>query len=87
MDKFTELPEGYQVHHTLPQKYESIIKGKGINIHDIDYLKGVDSKIHSKITTEWMKWDKSLGRTPTAQEVIDFSKQIDNKYNKYWFNK
>ena len=34
-----------------------------------------------------MKWDKSLGKIPTAQEIIDFSKQIDNKYNKYWFNK
>lgn len=63
------------------------MKSAGINIHEVDYLKGVDPKIHSKITTEWTKQDKSLGRTPTAQDVIDFAKVIDAKYNKYWFNK
>jgi len=31
------------------------MKSAGINIHEVDYLKGVDPKIHSKITTEWTK--------------------------------
>lgn len=63
------------------------MKKSGINEHELKYLRGVDSKIHSKITTEWTKWDKTLGRIPTAQDVINFSKQIHTKYNKYWFNK
>ena len=87
LEKYPNLPGDYQVHHTLPQKYESIFKEQGINIHDIVYLKGVDSKIHSKITTEWMRWEKSLEKNPTVQDVIEFAKKIDDKYNKFWFNK
>lgn len=63
------------------------MKDSGINIHEVKYLKGVDAETHKLITKEWMKWDKALGKTPTVQEVIDFAKQIDTKYNKYWFNK
>jgi hypothetical protein len=28
-----------------------------------------------------------LGRTPTAEEVINFAKQIDSKYGVNWYNK
>ncbi|WP_042230006.1 polymorphic toxin-type HINT domain-containing protein [Paenibacillus popilliae] len=84
LDKNPGLPKGWQVHHTLPQKYVGIMKSAGINIHEVKYLRGVDPKVHSKITNEWTKWDKSLGRTPTAQEIRNFAKQIDQKYNKYW---
>ena len=87
VEKFPDLPKGYQVHHTLPQKYVTIMKNVGSNIHEVEYLKGIDVETHKLITKEWMKWDKALGKTPTAQDVIDFTKQIDNKYNKYWFNK
>ena len=63
------------------------MKSTGINIHELQYLKGIDPNMHSKITTEWRKWEKALGRTPTADDVIDFVKKIDDKYGKYWFNK
>jgi len=87
LEKFPDLPSGWQVHHTLPQKYDDIMKSAGTNIHEVQYLKGIDPKIHSKITTEWGKWDKTLGRTPTADDVINFAKTINEKYGKYWFNK
>ncbi|GFN32160.1 hypothetical protein PCURB6_24200 [Paenibacillus curdlanolyticus] len=80
------MPSNYQVHHTLPQKYESIMKDAGINIHETQYLRGVDPSIHSKITTAWTKWEKSLGRTPTAREIQDFAKEIDKQYGQYWYN-
>lgn len=63
------------------------MKEVGINIHEVKYLRGVDPKIHSKITTEWARWEKRLGRTPTAKEIIDFAKQMDIKYRKYWYKK
>lgn len=76
-----------QVHHTLPQKYETIMKNAGINIHETQYLKGIDPKIHSKITNEWSKWDKKLGRTPTSQDIMDFADTIESKYRRYWYDK
>ncbi|WP_427338763.1 hypothetical protein [Caloranaerobacter sp. DY30410] len=63
------------------------MKKARINIHEVRYLRGVSTKIHLKITNEWRKWDKALGRTPTIQEIIDFARRIDRKYNRYWFNK
>ncbi|MED4905638.1 T7SS effector LXG polymorphic toxin [Parageobacillus thermoglucosidasius] len=87
LQEYPGLPEGWQVHHSLPQKYEKIMKEVGINIHEVKYLRGVDPKIHSKITTEWARWEKRLGRTPTAKEIIDFAKQMDIKYGKYWYKK
>ena len=79
------MPSNYQVHHTLPQKYDDIMKKAGINIHETQYLRGVDPAIHSKITTAWTKWEKSLGRTPTAQDVQNFAKEIDKQYGQYWY--
>ncbi|MBI9051971.1 MAG: hypothetical protein JEZ00_21325 [Anaerolineaceae bacterium] len=87
LEEFSNLPQGWQVHHTLPQKYEAIMDAAKINIHDVEYLKGIDPKIHPKITNEWAKWEKALGHTPSAEEVISFSNTIDAKYGKYWFNK
>ncbi|MFC4402901.1 PrsW family glutamic-type intramembrane protease [Gracilibacillus xinjiangensis] len=87
LEQFPDLPKRWQVHHTLPQKYETIMKNAGINIHEVQHLKGIDPKIHSKITNEWSKWDKKLGRTPTSQDIIDFANTIESKYGKYWHNK
>ena len=83
--KFPGLPKGWQVHHTLPQKFESVLSKAGINIHEVKYLKGIDPKMHTKITNEWTKWEKNLGRTPTAKEIQNFSETINEKYGQYWF--
>jgi hypothetical protein len=76
------MPSRYQVHHSLPQKFEAIMKRAGINIHELKYLRGVDPKIHSKITTEWGRWERRLGHKPTADEIIRFAQQIERKYGK-----
>lgn len=81
------MPKEYQVHHTLPQTYEEILKAKGINIHEAKYLEGIDPNIHKSITRDWLRWDNSLGRTPTAKEIFDFAKQIELKYGEFWYNK
>ncbi len=86
MEVYQNLPIGFQIHHTLPQKYESIMAKAGINIHELKYLKGVDAKIHSALTDEWQKWEKALERTPTAQDITNFSNKIISKYADKWFN-
>src|SRR6185436_8397465 len=76
------MPKKYQVHHSLPQKFEATMKRAGINIHEMKYLRGVDPKVHSKITTEWGRWERKLGHKPTADEIMKFALQIERKYGK-----
>ena len=47
------IREGFQVHHSIPQKYEKMFADLGINIHENQWLRGVSPAIHSKITSEW----------------------------------
>lgn len=54
-----------------------------INIHNMEYLKGIDSKIHLKITKEWTSWGRAIGHNPAAQEIIDFAEIVNEKYKKY----
>jgi hypothetical protein len=78
------MPSTHQVHHSLPQKFEAIMTKAGVNIHENKFLRGVDPKIHSKITTEWGRWERALGHKPKADEIIKFAKQMDTKYWKYF---
>jgi hypothetical protein len=43
-------------------------------------LRGVSPQLHSKITAEWGRFHKSMGNDPTAAQVADFAKQLDQKY-------
>jgi hypothetical protein len=79
------MPAGYEVHHALPQKYDSIMQQAGINIHENQFLRGVDATIHrTQITPAWTRWERSLGRTPTAQEITNFSYTIDEQFGQYF---
>jgi RHS repeat-associated protein len=75
-----DLPSGWQVHHSMPQKYEELMGAAGLNIHDVQFLRGVSPQVHSKITTEWGRFDKAAGGSPSAAQVADFAKQLDRKY-------
>ncbi|MFC0864196.1 polymorphic toxin-type HINT domain-containing protein, partial [Sphaerimonospora cavernae] len=79
------MPKNYQVHHSLPQKYEETMWEAGVNIHENQFLRGVDPGIHSKITTEWRRWERKLGHKPTASEIIRFARYIDHKYGQYFY--
>ena len=79
-DAHPNMPANYQVHHALPQKYAGIMERAGVNIHDPSLLRGVDPAIHSKITTAWGRWERGLGRTPTAHDITQFSCRIDEMY-------
>lgn len=79
-DAHPNLPSNYQVHHALPQEYAGTMQDVGVNIHAPSMLRGVDPAIHSKITTAWGRWERGLGRTPTADDITRFSYQIDEMY-------
>ncbi len=80
LEEVPNMPREYEVHHTLPQKYEELMARNGVNIHEIKYLRGGDIETHQKITQEWRIWEKRLGRALTAQEVLNFARRIENKY-------
>lgn len=75
-----DLPEGWHVHHSFPQTYEELMRTAGINIHDTQFLRGVSQPLHSKITTEWARFNRQMGGNPTAAQVADFAKHIDSTY-------
>ena len=37
-----DLPDGYQVHHALPQTYADLFSEEGVNVHETEMLRGVD---------------------------------------------
>jgi Pretoxin HINT domain len=79
------LPSKYDVHHSIPQKFEETMRRAGVNIHENAYLRGVPSEIHPRITADWIKWERNLGRTPTADEIIKFQRIIDIKYRSAFY--
>lgn len=76
-----DLPDGFQVHHSIPQKYQDLFDLAEVNIQETQFLRGVNTDIHSNITTEWLRFDKKNGGDPTAAQIADFAKYIDGKYN------
>lgn len=76
-----KIPDGFEVHHAYPQKYETTMQGAGLNIHNPMRLQGVDPQTHQAITRDWSVWDRGLGRAPTASEIMDFKNTIDAKYS------
>jgi hypothetical protein len=75
------IPDGYEVHHSLPQKYEATMSQAGVNIHNPFRLQGVDPQTHQAITRDWSRWDRELGRPPSAAEVMQFKQTIDARYS------
>jgi hypothetical protein len=75
-----DLPSGWAVHHSMPQKYEELMRSAGLNIHDVQFLRGVDPQLHARITTEWARFDRAAGGNPSAARVADFAKQIDERF-------
>lgn len=67
-----KLPDNYQAHHSLPQKYSKIMDNANINIHEPQYMRGLPKDVHQKVTNMWRNWDK-------AQKAIDAGKIIEQQ--------
>jgi len=74
-----DMPDEYQVHHSLPQQYSELFEDSDINIHDNEYLRGVDQATHQQITNAWRIWG-AANSSPTAGDVMDFASEIDEQF-------
>jgi hypothetical protein len=74
----------YQVHHSLPQKYQNVFEAVGLNIHENKYLRWVPEQVHYQITSERRKFDSSLWWAPSIGEITSFARQIDANYWKFF---
>ncbi|MFN7551245.1 MAG: RHS repeat-associated core domain-containing protein [Pseudomonadota bacterium] len=79
-----DLPSGWHVHHSLPQRYEELLRTAGINIHEVQFLRGVSPQVHSRITAEWARFHTRMGRDPTAAQIADFAKRIDDDFGHHF---
>jgi Pretoxin HINT domain len=74
-----EMPDEYQVHHSLPQQYSELFEDSDTNIHDNQFLRGVDQATHQQITNAWRVWG-AANSSPTAESVMDFAGDIDEQF-------
>ncbi len=89
------LPDGYEVHHRVPQAYRNQPGFSGFGFDEIPNLRGVpgwqavlrgtyNADIHSQITGEWRRWQRSHPNA-TLAEAQQFATDIDNRYSQhYW---
>jgi hypothetical protein len=74
-----DMPDDFQVHHSLPQQYSDLFDDSDVNIHDNEYLRGVDQATHQQITNSWRAWG-AANASPSAGDVMGFANQIDEQF-------
>jgi hypothetical protein len=78
----------FQVHHLLPQKHRQVLAQANINVDDPRWLREVRlqdpttgqnilARLYSQV---WAEWERQLGRTPTAREIVTFAKRLEEQY-------
>jgi RHS repeat-associated protein len=73
----------YQVHHVLPQQWRDVLAKANVNVDDPRWLREVTRlRVHQEFyTNRWADFAKDLqGRTPTAQEIVRFARQLEQEY-------
>ncbi len=78
----------YQVHHILPQRFQSTLSEAGINVHDPRWLREVRRidpvtgiRVHQRLYTDvWERWAMELGRQPTARDIVQFARNLEGQY-------
>jgi hypothetical protein len=75
-----DTPPSYQVHHSLPQAYADRMAAAGINIHELQYLRGIDVPTHITITNMWRTFNNQHGGNPSIPQIQTFARQIDQQF-------
>jgi len=78
-----------QVHHRITLEWAHLFPEAELN--RLSNLVGLDETIHKQISAKWSifrSYYKSLGRSPTAKEILRFALKIDQEfstaYNKFY---
>jgi hypothetical protein len=75
-----DMPPDYQVHHSIPQKYADRMAAEGVNIHEVQYLRGVDDPTHREINNLWRTLDRQNNGDPTIAQIRELARQIDQRF-------
>ncbi len=85
------LPENWDVHHRIPQKYRGHPEFKDYDFDAPPNLEGVkgnraDENIHQLITNRWKEFDKAHPHATRAQ-IENFASLIDEQFFNHWWGK
>jgi hypothetical protein len=87
MQATPDMPASWHVHHTLKQEFaERFKRERGVNVHALEYLRGVPPTIHYEITSAEKAWVRQ--KTKQYQgfdniplgEVIAFAKDVEKVF-------
>ena len=76
---------GLEVHHRIPLEWVHLFPEADPN--RLSNLIGLDPSIHDGIDLRWNGFRSHynrLGRSPTAQEILEFATSIDKKFSQYY---
>ena len=74
-----DLPDGWVVHHSIPQRYADMFKNAGVNLQETQFLRGIDPKKHEAVTKRWADFHRANKNDPTAAQIAEFAKQLDRE--------
>lgn len=73
-----KIGEGFEAHHTLPQKYRGKFEEMGINIDEPGNVVWREAKDHRKKSNALTKeWDDFMKRKSSEKEIEQFKSQIE----------
>lgn len=74
-------PAGAQTHHVFPQQFEDRFRALGFDIHDPRFGTWWPAQDHLNNAYRYNEeWRRFLNTGPTSQEVMDFGRQIMQRY-------
>jgi len=87
---FGEVPPNHEVHHIIPQRFRDVFGTDTID--NINNLVAVPLDIHrgpgNSVTRHWERWYRNikdtLGREPTAAEVLQQSSVIEGIFGQHF---
>ena len=72
------MASGLRIHHRAPLRYAHLFREADPN--RLSNLAGVTQANHDAIEAAWRAWERTLGRVPTAQEVVEQVRRIDQQF-------
>ncbi len=83
------LPNDYDAHHEIPQRYKNHPEFNDFDFHDPSNIRGVkgsraDVNTHQDITNHWADFAAS-NPNATRSQIEAFRDQIDSKFGNHWY--
>ena len=80
------LPAYHDVPHAIPKRYESLFVPTGVNVHGVEFLRGVRRDVHqTQITPEWNRWH-AANPNPSIDAILEKAVEMDRRYRSTYTN-